>query len=110
MLAGGRACRPLIARDGLARPLWSLRIALLRATGVPVQFGHRLRALSFDGQRVAALDFGEDTVQLGPDDAVILAVPPTVAAALLPGLQTPDEFRAIVNAHYRVDPPAGCRR
>ena len=80
----------------------------LAAADAPVKFGHRLRALSFDGQRVTALDFGEDTIQLGPDDAIILAVPPTVAAALLPGLQTPDEFRAIVNAHFRVDPPAGC--
>jgi hypothetical protein len=80
----------------------------LAAADAPVKFGHRLRALSFDGQRITALDFGEDTIQLGPNDTIILAVPPTVAAALLPGLQTPDEFRAIVNAHYRVDPPAGC--
>ena len=32
-------------------------------------------------------------------------MPPTVAAALLPGLTVPTEFCAIVNAHYRVDPP-----
>jgi hydroxysqualene dehydroxylase len=73
-----------------------------------VKFGHRLRALSFDRRRVTALDFGEDTIELGPDDAIVLAVPPTVAAALLPNLTVPDEFHAIVNAHYRVDPPPGC--
>ena len=42
-----------------------------------------------------------------PDDAVVLAVPPVVAASLVPGLTTPTEFRAIVNAHFRIDPPAG---
>ena len=26
---------------------------------------------------------------------------------MLPGLETPDEFRAIVNAHFRVEPPRG---
>src|SRR5207237_1285369 len=56
-------------------------------------------------ENVASLDFGEDAVKLAPDDVVILAVPPTVAAALVPGLQTPSEFRAIVNAHFRIEPP-----
>jgi len=30
-----------------------------------------------------------------------------VAASLVPGLSTPTEFRAIVNAHFRLKPPAG---
>jgi hypothetical protein len=34
---------------------------------------------------------------------VIVAVPPYAAASLIAGLQVPTEFRAIVNAHFRVD-------
>ena len=34
-----------------------------------------------------------------------MAVPPRSAASLLPGLKTPTKFRAIVNAHFRFDPP-----
>ena len=34
-------------------------------------------------------------------------MPPWAARELLPGLETPDEFRAIVNAHFRVTPPPG---
>ena len=45
-------------------------------------------------------------VELGPDDAVILAVPAYAAAAFVPGLQTPTAHRGIVNAHFRFDPPA----
>ena len=41
------------------------------------------------------------------DDAVVLAVPPYAAAALVNGLEVPNEFRAIVNAHFRIEPPAG---
>ncbi len=55
--------------------------------------------------RVGELKFGDDTVALGPDDAVVMAVPPRPAASLLPGLKTPSKFRAIVNAHFRFDPP-----
>ncbi len=56
--------------------------------------------------RSAALDFGDDRVAVGPADGVVLAVPPAVAADLVPDLTTPNEFRAIVNAHFRIDPPA----
>jgi hypothetical protein len=35
---------------------------------------------------------------------VILAVPPYTATALVPGLQAPTEFRAIINAHFRIEP------
>jgi hypothetical protein len=44
-------------------------------------------------------------VAIGSDDVVVLAVPPRPAGTLLPGLKTPSKFRAIVNAHFRFDPP-----
>jgi hypothetical protein len=73
---------------------------------VKVEFGHRLRALGFADGKVAMLDFGDDKLAIENDDA-ILAVPPVVAADLVPALETPAEFRAIVNAHFRIEPPAG---
>ena len=65
-----------------------------------------MRALRFAAERVEALDFGGETVALAADDAVILAVPPYVAAPLVKDLAVPTEFRAIVNAHFRIAPPA----
>jgi hydroxysqualene dehydroxylase len=59
------------------------------------------------GPNVGELNFGDDTVTLTPGDAVVMAVPPRAAASLLPGLKTPTKFRAIVNAHFRFDPPPG---
>ena len=43
--------------------------------------------MRFGGGRVEALDFGGETVALGADDAVILAVPPYAATALVGGLE-----------------------
>jgi hydroxysqualene dehydroxylase len=103
---GGRACRPLIARDGLGPTFIAPALAFLAARGVKVGFGRRLRALGFDADKAASLDFGDETIRLGGDDRVILAVPPVVATALVPELSAPDEFRAIVNAHFKVKPPA----
>ena len=37
----------------------------------------------------------------------MLAVPPVVARALVPGLVVPEAFHAIVNAHFRIAPPPG---
>jgi squalene-associated FAD-dependent desaturase len=105
LLAGGQACRPLIARDGLSAVLVEPAIKLLRYKGASILFGHELREFSLSAGRVDALKFGTDTVTVAPDDAVIMAVPPRPAASLLPGLKTPTKFRAIVNAHFRFDPP-----
>ena len=105
LLAGGQACRPLIARDGLSAVLVEPAIKLLRDNGASIQFGHELREFSLSAGRVDALKFGTDTVTIAPDHAVIMAVPPRPAASLLPGLKTPTKFRAIVNAHFRFDPP-----
>lgn len=107
LAAGGRACRPLIARAGLGAAFVEPALRYLAERKAAVQFGRRLRAIGFAEARAARLDFGEDSVELGADDALVLAVPPPVARALVPQLTVPTEFRAIVNAHFRCVPPAG---
>jgi squalene-associated FAD-dependent desaturase len=107
LLAGGQACRPLIAREGLSAVLVEPAIKLLQDKGASIQFGHELRAFGMSANSIAELKFGDDNVAIRPDDAVVMAVPPRPAASLLPGLKTPSKFRAIVNAHFRVDPPKG---
>jgi squalene-associated FAD-dependent desaturase len=102
---GAAACRPLIARDGLAASFIDPALTLLRAAGAEVRFNRRLRAMEFDGDRAARLDFGEETVDLGPEARVVIAVPPNVAAALLPGLAAPEDSRPIVNGHIRLPEP-----
>jgi hydroxysqualene dehydroxylase len=105
--AGGRACRPLVARDGLGSTLIEPALETLQHRGAVVRLEHQLRALRFAADRVEALDFGKETIVLTANDAVILAVPPYAAASLVRGLEVPTEFRAIVNAHFRIEPPAG---
>ena len=107
LLAGGQACRPLIARDGLSSVLIEPAVKLLQDKGAEVRFSHELRQFVSAGDRVTGLKFGGDgDIAIGPDDAVVMAVPPRAASGLLPGVKTPNKFRAIVNAHFRFDPPA----
>jgi hypothetical protein len=105
LLAGGEACRPLIARDGLSAVLVEPAVRLWEERGAKVRLGHELRALSIAEGRVTGLNFGDDTIGLDLKDAVVMAVPPRAAASLLPGVKTPTKFRAIVNAHFRMTPP-----
>ena len=105
LLSGGQACRPLIAREGLSAVLVEPAIKLLRDRGASIQLGHELRAFGTSAGFVGELKFGDDAVAIGPEDAVVMAVPPRPASLLLPGLKTPSKFRAIVNAHFRFDPP-----
>ncbi|HXA69865.1 MAG TPA: hydroxysqualene dehydroxylase HpnE [Stellaceae bacterium] len=103
---GGAACRPLVPREGLSESLIDPALARLSMLGASVRLRARLRAVDPAGSRLSALDFDDGRVELGPEDAAVLAVTAPVAARLLPGLTAPDEFRAILNAHYRIGAPA----
>ena len=105
LAAGGKACRPLIAREGLGPTFIEPAIKHLKERNVEVRLDHELRALRFEGDKAAELDFGADTATLDDGDAVILAVPSHAAAALVPGLPVPQGHRAIANAHFRIEIP-----
>jgi squalene-associated FAD-dependent desaturase len=106
LLAGGHACRPLIAREGLSAVLVDPALTLLRGRGAEIRLGHELRKVQGADGAVTVLEFGEDSATVAPGDVIVLAVPPRAAASILPGLTGPTRFRAIVNAHFRHDPPA----
>ncbi|MGL4556436.1 MAG: hydroxysqualene dehydroxylase, partial [Afipia sp.] len=105
LLAGGQSCRPLIAREGLSTVLVDPAIKLIREKGGTVNLGHELRQVLMAGESISMLEFVDDTIAVAPRDVVVLAVPPRSASSILPGLKAPTKFRAIVNAHFRYDPP-----
>ena len=104
-LRGGNAYRTRIAHPTLAAAFVDPALAYLEQHGASVRLGQRLRAIIFDGRRVVALEFPDATVPLGDGDRLVLAVPPWVARDLVPHLDGPDEFRAIVNAHFKYPAP-----
>jgi hydroxysqualene dehydroxylase len=103
---GGAASRPMIATPTLDAAFVDPALAYLAARGAGVRFGRRLRGLVLADDRVAALDFG-DGPEPAAGDAIVLAVPPWVAADLLPGQIVPDRHSAIVNAHFAMPAPPG---
>jgi squalene-associated FAD-dependent desaturase len=99
---GGMASRPRIAEPTLAAAFVEPALAYLAAKGVEVRLRRSLKGITQDGGRAAKLSFSDGEIDLGPDDRVVLAVAPAPAQALLPGLSAPDEYRAIVNAHFAI--------
>jgi squalene-associated FAD-dependent desaturase len=107
LIRGGSACRPLVFESGLSTAFVDPALKFLEQRGVSLRFEHELEALSADERRVTSLRFKDGEMVLAAGDAVILAVPAYAAAALVPGLTAPDQFRAIINIHYDCAPPAG---
>ena len=105
--AGGQACRPLVALQGLSAAFVDPALAFLARHGAEVRFGRRLRGLDAAGGRIARLDFTDGPTPIAPGEGVVLGLPPWVAENLLPGLPAPREFRSIVNAHFAGPPPPG---
>ena len=104
---GAAACQPIIAHEGLSKAFIEPALAYLAKRNVRVALSDRIRAISFHEGRAAALHFDDHAIELTEDEVVISAVPPNIAASLVPGLSTPDAFNAIVNAHFAIAPPTG---
>lgn len=102
LTAGGkRALRPHLASKGLSALFAAPAEATLAAHGARIVFEHRLRAIHND-----RLEFDDGAIHMRAADRAVLAVPPWIAATLLPGL--PDlATQAIVSAHFRLDHGAG---
>jgi squalene-associated FAD-dependent desaturase len=107
LMQGGAACIPRIPRMSLAESLIDPAIAALRAAGAAIHFSRRIAALDIVGNRVTALQTPDGPIAIGKADSVVLAVPPWIAADLLPGLKAPDEFEAILNIHFRTEADPG---
>ncbi len=107
LLRGESACRPMIAAQGLAAAFVDPALRRLRALGGTVRLGARVDGLRFDGSRVVGLSVGGSALDVGGEDAVILAAPAWAAERLVPGLTVPPPGPAIVNVHYRFDGPVG---
>jgi squalene-associated FAD-dependent desaturase len=102
---GGRAYRVRIPHPTLAAAFVDPALAFITAHDGHVRLGQRLRSIVFAHEGVNALELPQTTLPISPHDAVILAVPPWGAKELVPDLVAPDEFRAIVNAHFKIIPP-----
>ena len=103
---GGRYYRPRIAHPTLAAAFIEPALRHLEAHKADVRLGMRLRGLTMTHHHVMALETPEAIRPVDRDDVVVLAVPPWVAGELVPELTVPNDFRAIVNAHFRIAPPA----
>ena len=100
-------CRPYIADRGLTHCFVDPAVAAIRAAGGEFRFNGRVRALETRNDRIGQIVTTRETIPAEPCDSVVLAVPPSAASGLCPGLRVPAGDRAIVNAHYRIgSPPA----
>ncbi len=99
---GERWCRPLIAKTGLGDALVEPAVTSLNALGATCRFGSRVEALGFKDDRVEALQVAGETMSLAPEDRVVVATPAWTAATLVPGLDSPERYGPIVNAHFAV--------
>ncbi|MSP04268.1 MAG: FAD-binding protein [Acetobacteraceae bacterium] len=96
---GGAACVPWFPAVGMNETFIDPAVDWLRARGGEINFHHRVTALHVEGARVV----GFDDVVVDDDAGVVLAVPAWAAGALLPELNVPKEFQAIVNVHFKLD-------
>ncbi len=93
LMRGGMACLPRYARIGLSESFVDPALAFLAARGGRLLTGRRVASLRFTADSVAALETPDGTVPVAAGESVVLAMPPWVAADLLPGSGCARRFR-----------------
>ncbi len=105
---GGRAYRIRIAHPTLSAAFIEPALEFLSKRNASVHLGKRVRRLVFTDNGATAIECPEGTIPVTPGaDTVIVATPPWVTKELMPDVAAPDEFRAIVNAHFKIPAPPG---
>ena len=107
LMQGGAACIPAYPREGLSASFVEPALAALRQAGAAVVLGCRATAVARQDGRASSVATSLGPIELGAEDAAVLALPAPVAQSLLPGLTAPDAFESIINLHYRCDAEAG---
>ncbi len=105
-LKGEAFCRPRIAETSLSATFIDPAVDHLRRNGVETRFANRLCGLPSSDGRAYRLVFSSASIDLGDGDRVILALPPSAAGDLVPGLQVPEASQGIVNVHFHLPAPA----
>lgn len=99
----GRLARPMFAPSGLGPALIEPALEYLEQAGSAVSYGHLLRSLDEDQERITKLNFARgEPISVAPDDAVVLAVPAHRLAEIFPEANPPTETSSILNAHFVV--------
>ncbi len=102
---GGQASRPLAAKEGLGPAFIDPALAFLERKGAPVRLNARLRAATFEEDRVAKLHVGDETFYLDPNDQVVFALPSSRLKQVMPEVDPPEDNASILNVHYRTADP-----
>ena len=103
VLKGGVKARPMIAREGLGPDLVQPLVDWLQDHGVTVECRQNIKSLEHGSDGIAAMVLADgERIALAPDDAIVLAAPPSMAATLLPEVTLPEEGEPILNLHYKL--------
>lgn len=102
---GGSFYRPRIAHPTLAAAFVTPALKYLDDRQGTLRLSTRLRGMTLGPREAMMLKIADASLPLSARDAVVLAVPPWAASDLIPGLTVPDDFRAIVNAHFKMAAP-----
>ena len=100
-LAAPGATRLLLPRSGLGPDLLQPALDALHRQGAAIRFGARLRGITREDGRAAALDFSTGEIRLAPGDQVVLATPPWESVRLMPQLRVPASYAPVLNLHLR---------
>lgn len=97
---GGQACTPMTGKNGLGPAFIDPAVKTLLREGAEITFGKRLRGLEREKERISALEFSDETIEVNEGAKIVIALPPTRLKQVMPELDPPSDDSSILNVHF----------
>ena len=100
---GNNPLKPYIARKSLNDCLIKPAIKRILEQGNQINSNTRLKKIIFKNNFAEKMIFNKNTINIGKDELVVLAVTPNIVSKILPNIKTPKKTNCILNIHFKLN-------
>ena len=95
--------RPFVVKKSLNDSLIKPAVKKILDQGSNIKCNTRLKKIIFKNNFAEEMIFNKNTIKIGKDELIVLAVTPNVASKILPNIKTPKKTNCIINIHFKLN-------
>jgi len=95
--------KPFIAKKSLSDSFIKPAIKKILNQAGKIKCNTRLKKIIFKNNFAEKMVFNKNTIKIGKNELIVLAVTPNIASKILPNLKTPKKTNCILNIHFKLN-------
>ena len=95
--------KPFIAKKSLSDSFIKPAVKKILNQAGKINCNTRLKKIIFKNDFAEKMVFNKNTIKIGKNELIVLAVTPNIASKILPNLKTPKKTNCILNIHFKLN-------